>query len=524
MRKKFLAVLFWAVIFCVQAQIAPCTGGSNSELLCYGDFENFNVQNQNGFINDVNGGLYTYYDLNEEGSHINLSNNQFGNSSNYVVLCSNVMEAQSNIPPGYGSEVKANHSSPLVLPLKRSFEPCEKGTFSFKYYNKGVPKNAHVARVYFLRTNPIITAANQGLSFEHWSSLNNNVQAYDYVDITLNNPETGWINYDVSFSNTSDYDYKYVMFEFRAFSLIGEQSSCGFFDDMQFKVYTRDPRVTVSQDQTGICNPNSQLNVNLKVHGLPSCLPSNKINWQIWSGDNNSGVALSNDRRTFTVRPNVTTQYKLTVNLPGSSTYIRYFTVYVGAQAGNITIDNQVWSPSSNQYVMKLSLNDYVGDHVTWYKQVQYSSGNWSGAFVIDSGSLPGHAHVYEPNSLNPRRVYYAKVNCHSGGYAYTKAVLYGTSSPKSRTLSTEESKQLIEKGNEIALKVYPNPTKGKLKIDIKDDAIISCDFMDITGRKLFSKTLKGSEEISLESYPKGIYLIKFIVNGKITTEKIILE
>lgn len=94
----------------------------------------------------------------------------------------------------------------------------------------------------------------------------------------------------------------------------------------------------------------------------------------------------------------------------------------------------------------------------------------------------------------------------------------------KSATTSTQEV--LIEQINDYKIKIYPNPTKGQLKIEmLNSDDIKSFTISIYTlGGKLIT-TKKGTipiTEIDLSNRQNGIYIMNVEVNGKTSPWKIL--
>ncbi len=74
------------------------------------------------------------------------------------------------------------------------------------------------------------------------------------------------------------------------------------------------------------------------------------------------------------------------------------------------------------------------------------------------------------------------------------------------------------------AFQIYPNPSTGIITLNSKYK-ISSIEIYDLNGRLLLSKLVKGMEaELSLESLPKGVYLIKAIGQEVSYTRKLILK
>lgn len=76
----------------------------------------------------------------------------------------------------------------------------------------------------------------------------------------------------------------------------------------------------------------------------------------------------------------------------------------------------------------------------------------------------------------------------------------------------------------ENGLTIYPNPVKDRLQIK-SDESIENVELFSVEGKKLNSyKIQKGETTISVKSLPKGIYLLKSTIKGKIQTQKFIKE
>jgi hypothetical protein len=77
-----------------------------------------------------------------------------------------------------------------------------------------------------------------------------------------------------------------------------------------------------------------------------------------------------------------------------------------------------------------------------------------------------------------------------------------------------------IEERRQSNLILHPNPTTGKIKVDIKEIKRIL--IIDQTGKII--KENKGKKEIDLSDYPKGMYFIKVMTYQGWFIEKIILK
>lgn len=80
----------------------------------------------------------------------------------------------------------------------------------------------------------------------------------------------------------------------------------------------------------------------------------------------------------------------------------------------------------------------------------------------------------------------------------------------------------------ELEIKVYPNPTKGKLKVSISTPEEIHNSRLDLispSGKTLFSRSGLGEEiEIDITGSPSGIYLMQIQINKTTSHWKIVKQ
>ena len=95
--------------------------------------------------------------------------------------------------------------------------------------------------------------------------------------------------------------------------------------------------------------------------------------------------------------------------------------------------------------------------------------------------------------------------------------------------LSDEEEPSVYEEGlSETKVTIYPNPTRGMLKVDISgvekfENARIS--LYDLTGKLLQQWAgISQSNAIDLSERTPGMYIMQVAYNGKISSWKIIKE
>ena len=76
-------------------------------------------------------------------------------------------------------------------------------------------------------------------------------------------------------------------------------------------------------------------------------------------------------------------------------------------------------------------------------------------------------------------------------------------------------------------IKIYPNPTKGLLKIDLPslNDQVVSLRVHDSNGKLIIQQTGTGfGNEINLYDYPSGLYILNIRIGQEKKEWKIIKE
>jgi len=100
-----------------------------------------------------------------------------------------------------------------------------------------------------------------------------------------------------------------------------------------------------------------------------------------------------------------------------------------------------------------------------------------------------------------------------------------GSGNNSSDSIQQQPQKEMI---GEREVSIYPNPTQGALKIEIKGTPIESPIYFyisDINGRILAQKESPDAlYTYDMTSYPKGVYLLRVVIDGKKKEWKIIKE
>lgn len=69
-------------------------------------------------------------------------------------------------------------------------------------------------------------------------------------------------------------------------------------------------------------------------------------------------------------------------------------------------------------------------------------------------------------------------------------------------------------------IKVYPNPVKGLLNLDLKGNAIV--EIYTMTGQKITTLNIQNKGQIDVSSFANGVYMLKINIDGKVKTQKFI--
>lgn len=106
-----------------------------------------------------------------------------------------------------------------------------------------------------------------------------------------------------------------------------------------------------------------------------------------------------------------------------------------------------------------------------------------------------------------------------------------GGSSEDKISKEFEESKKTEEYEDELGeltIKIFPNPTKGQLYVEIEglsSEQTIDYQVFSQTGLLLNTKRKNGIQfTIDMEKYSSGIYILRLMIEGKISQWKILKE
>ncbi len=190
-----------------------------------------------------------------------------------------------------------------------------------------------------------------------------------------------------------------------------------------------------------------------------------------------------------------------------------YIWVYVNNVNDPPVISHQVFyftdaNPYQGEHVGDIIVVDPDNNTITY----TIESGNTNNAFLIYSS---GELVVNNPDALNDDiSSYDLLVRAADAEYSDTAII----------TVNLFPSK-VLDKSYESFVKIYPNPVKDILHIDIKNViSDIHISIFDIHGKLIYKKSYSNSNLIDMQKYSKGIYLIKINYQGKNYFNKVVLE
>lgn len=103
----------------------------------------------------------------------------------------------------------------------------------------------------------------------------------------------------------------------------------------------------------------------------------------------------------------------------------------------------------------------------------------------------------------------------------YTFTLSEGSTSSNSRFYLSLRNELPSGKLAEV-INLYPNPVADKLFVQIPADLAGTLQFLDLQGKELFSSEFKGSFELDVLHRPKGVYVLRLVVNGEVMVYKVV--
>ncbi|WP_339624466.1 endonuclease [uncultured Winogradskyella sp.] len=81
-----------------------------------------------------------------------------------------------------------------------------------------------------------------------------------------------------------------------------------------------------------------------------------------------------------------------------------------------------------------------------------------------------------------------------------------------------------VDQFNNSSIKLYPNPIKKNLTVNLKLDTITTVEIYDLLGKRVFKSSINTTNNINLQELKAGIYIIKLTQNNASIIKKIIKQ
>ncbi len=158
---------------------------------------------------------------------------------------------------------------------------------------------------------------------------------------------------------------------------------------------------------------------------------------------------------------------------------------------------------------------------LTWETVAEINNAGFEVEFATDARNFEKIA--FQPAQANNKTVatYQQNINNTIGGYFRLKQIDKDNKYNYSKII-------YIDGTNDALIRIYPNPTKDNLTIDLgefKATDEVKATFRNVLGVQVTELSLtKTQTEISLGNLPKGIYMLQIMRNGKMIVEKVVLQ
>ncbi len=201
----------------------------------------------------------------------------------------------------------------------------------------------------------------------------------------------------------------------------------------------------------------------------------------------------------YNIKVGDTLAFQVPVNAPAfqsncGSEGVEYERVYY-ALVDSIAILEADGVELSEFHTSKIIPEDYDGSYHFWLLEVfRQRIGSPTGLFgqsaVEDLGGFPGFYRCYEDDEI-------------SINFSATLPCDYTTVN-------------VFEPEEKLAISVYPNPVKDFIRIELKGDHCSWIEIMDLNGKTIKTKSIKGFYEVELDisGIPSGTYILKTRCEG----------
>ena len=302
---------------------------------------------------------------------------------------------------------------------------------------------------------------------------------------------------------------------------------------------TKSYSVTVTDTKT--CTNSDTINIKVIVPIIPTIgvvtQSSTKKNIVAWEPINNKGIKQyriwrENSASVFeaikTINKNDSTYYIDETSNPQEQSY-RYALSTIDVACNNESYLSTVHSSmhlsckmtSADSKTVTATWNNYEGIPISKYTVYRAEKGNPLQVYkevLADKGVTTT---FIDDNAIGLNSYYQVSFDLPN---KVTPSALKSDSGPFSMSLSNMAESKLVESGllTESGFEMYPNPATNAITISLSGNGVL--EFYSATGIKILAKSVVNNEQISLENWERGFYLVKVQTNDSVYTKTLIIE
>lgn len=214
-------------------------------------------------------------------------------------------------------------------------------------------------------------------------------------------------------------------------------------------------------------------------------------------------------------------KYKLSINdKSGLETQLSepHKSMHLSINKGQNNTWNLIWEPYTG--FTPSTYNIYRGSSATSLGFLDATSGSSTqfSDITAPSGDVFYQIEVISPLLVSPTHVKSTQQKITESGNISTVSYNSSRSNIASNFMSGID--ELKTENNNIH--VYPNPAKGKFKIEFAGGSIF--EIQNLTGQLIYTGNLNNSNIVRTDTFKSGVYLIKFNIGKSIVYKKVIVE
>jgi hypothetical protein len=148
---------------------------------------------------------------------------------------------------------------------------------------------------------------------------------------------------------------------------------------------------------------------------------------------------------------------------------------------------------------------------------------------IFVNGDIALNGGTYGPTLTNSDG-YIIRIQDQGTGGVYARQATNNNTAQNQNTVSTLSNNTIENTTSNISTKLYPNPTTGKVTLEIKSDKennkVEQIIIYDVTGRKVQEISTKEQQklyDINLNSQQSGVYFVEMMINQELITKRVIL-